>query len=264
MLNGLSLSNLSNYSNHMKFIKYSAAQKIQQAKDNPAGLAISEKMRSQFRGDDMAVRNMRDSQSLGRTAEGALSQSHSILQRMRELSIQANNGLLTDTDRSHLQQEFVGLRDTLNGIGRDTQFNTKPLLDGSLQNQQTTTNGNGGSLQLSISGSLASQLGKDGITLADVDLQANPRDSLSIIDGAIQQISQSRGQLGATDNRLDKAINVGETQSLNIRSAESRIRDADIAKNAMELQKIQLMQQAYFKTQRMGIGMMGMNVNLLM
>lgn len=265
-MNGVFASNLGNYSTHMKFVKYSTALRINSAKDDPAGLAISEKMRGQFRGDDMAVRNMRDSQSLGRTAEGALSQSHSVLQRMRELSIQANNGLLTESDRSHLQREFDGLRDTINAIGRDTQFNTKPLLDGSFVDQQTTTSGNGSSFELSIDSALASQLGnaQTGWTISDVDLRSNPSQALSIIDGAINQISHSRGKLGATDNRFEKAINVSETQSFNIRAAESRVRDADIAKNAKELQKIQIMQQAYFSTQRMGIGMMGTNVNLLM
>lgn len=266
MINGAFLSNVGNYNSHMKFLRYGMAQRINSAKDDAAGLAISEKMRGQFRGDDMAVRNMRDSQSLSRTAEGALGQSHSVLQRMRELSIQANNSLLTESDRGHIQQEFNSLRDTLNAIGKDTQFNTKPLLDGSFSNQKTKTNANGASLEMTIDSSLASQLGNSqtGLTIADVDLTTNPSQALSTIDGAISQISHSRSQLGATDNRLTTAISVTDTQSFNTRAAESRIRDADIAKNSIDLQKYQLMQQAYFATQRMGIGMSGMNLNLLM
>lgn len=257
MIKGAFLSNFTSYENHLKFLRYSTAQRINKAADDPAGLAISEKSRAQYRGDDMAVRNMRDSQSLARTAEGALDQSHNVLQRMRELSIQANNGLLTDSDRGALQLEFNQLRETINAIGKDTQFNTKPLLDGSFTNQQTTTNGNGATLEMNINSAFASQLGhlETGRTIADIDLRANPSEALTIIDGAISQISHSRGNLGATENRLLHGINVTETQSLNIR-------DADMAKNAMELQKYKVMQQAYFLTQRMGMGMSGMNVNL--
>lgn len=253
------------YNAHQTLMKLSSFQRINSARDDAAGLAISEKMRGQFRGDDIAVRNMRDSQSLTRTAEGALGQSHSVLQRMRELSIQANNSLLTDSDRGHIQREFEGLRDTLNAIGSDTQFNTKSLLDGSFSQQHTTTDGRGASLQMDIGSALASQLRseKTGLSLADVDLRTNPQAGLQTIDSAIQQVSGSRGTLGATDNRLDSAISVAETQSFNIRSAQSRIADADVAKSAIELQKHQVMQQAYFSAQRMNMNMMGMGLNLL-
>lgn len=266
MMNGLSMTNMSSYHEHMKFLRYSMATRINKAGDDPAGLAISEKMRGQFRGDDVAVRNMRDSQSLSRTAEGALDQSHSVLQRMRELSVQANNGTLTESDRGHIQKEFIGLQNTLDAIGRDTQFNTKRLLDGSFSEQQTTTNANGAALEMSIDSAFARQLGEQhtGLSIADLDLRQKPSQALSVIDGAIAQISESRGNLGVTDNRLGHAITVTSTQSLNTKASESRIRDADITKNAIELQKFQIMQDAYFMTQRMGIGMSGMNLNLLM
>lgn len=264
-MTSLSMMNMNSYNSHMKFIRFSTAQRINQAGDDAAGLAISEKMRGQIRGDQTAVRNMATSQAMTRTAEGALGQSHSVLHRMRELSVQANNSFLTDSDRSHIQREFDGLRDTLNALGRDTQFNTKPLLDGSFSSEKTTTNGNGASVEMNIASALASELGnyETGMTIADIDLRKNPSEALATIDGAIAQISDTRGHLGAIDSRLSHAMNVTETQSLNMQASESRIRDADIAKNAIELQKYQIMQQAYFMTQRLGIGMSGMNINLL-
>jgi flagellin len=266
IMNGLSMTNMSSYHDHMKFIRYSMATRINKAGNDPAGLAISEKMRGQFRGDDVAVRNMQDSQSLSRTAEGALDQSHSVLQRMRELSIQANNGMLTESDRGHIQKEFSGLQDTLAAIGRDTQFNTKPLLDGSFSKQLTTTNANGAVLEMNINSALSSQLGdlKTGLTINDVDLRKGSAQALSVIDGAIAQISETRGSLGMTDNRFGHGITVATTKSYQLKASESRIRDADMAKNAIELQKFQTMQDAYFMTQRMGIGMSGMYLNLLM
>ena len=264
-MTSVSMMNMNSYNDHMKFIRYSTALRINRGSDDAAGLAISEKMRAQVRGDQAAIRNMGISQAMTRTAEGALSQSHSVLQRMRELSIQANNSLLTESDRSHLQREFDGLRDTLNAIGRDTQFNTKPLLDDSFSSQRTTTGADGSSVEMNITSALASHLGNQetGATIADIDLGNNPSEALATIDMAITQISNSRGNLGAFDNRLNHAINVTETKSLNTQASESRIRDADLAKNATELQKMQIMQQAYFMTQRLGIGMTGMNINLI-
>lgn len=246
-------------------MKLSSGLQINKASDNAAGLSISEKLRSQYRGESVATRNMQDSRSLINTAEGALNSSSAILQRMRELSIQANNGLLTESDRQALQDEFSSLRDTLDMIGKNTEFNTKPLLDGSLQDMKTTTGANGETVSLSIDSSLSSQLGNtnSGVMLADVDLVQNPELALQAIDGAIEQISSIRSNLGATDNRLQHSINSSRIKHINEVAAESRIRDADIALSAMELQKYRIMQNSYFAVQRMGMDLMGMNVNLI-
>lgn len=259
--------NITYASNEQKLamIKLSTAQRINSAADDAAGLAISEKMRAQIDGENVAVRNMRDSQSLMQTADGALNSTHSVLQRMRELSVQANNGLLTESDRAAIQQEFTQLRDTIDSIGKNTQFNTKNLLDGSFQNSNTTTNANGESLTSSISSALAGKLGdvQSGLSLNDVNLQTNPKDALKIIDGAISQISDSRSSIGATTNRLDYSIQNSENKHYNMQASESRIRDADMAQEFMNLNRANLFQQTYFSTQRMQYSMAGQILNLL-
>ncbi|WLR50445.1 flagellin [Bacillus tianshenii] len=249
----------------LAMMRLSSGQRINSAADDAAGLAISELMRGQVRGEDVATRNMRDSQSMYATAEGALNASHSVLQRMRGLSVQANNGMLTDSDRAMIQQEFSQLRDSLDSIGRYTQYNTKNLLDGSLQEANTTVNANGESMQMSLSSALAANLGdgESGMTLADVNLQSNPEDALKVIDGAIAQISDSRSTIGAKNNRLDHAINVSTNKQVNMQAAESRIRDADIAQQVMEMNRSDLLQQTYFATQKMQQNMAGQLFNAL-
>jgi flagellin len=254
-----------NSSQQLALERISTAQRINRASDDAAGLAISEGMESQVRGDQVATRNMKDSQSMLNTAEGALNASSSVLQRMRELSVQANNGILTDSDRTIIQQEFSQLRDSLNSIAGNTQFNTKNLLDGSLTNQKTTTNANGESISLQIDSAFTSQLGdpSSGNTLDSIDLVSNPKDALKIIDGAISQISGSRASIGATQNRLDHAINASENKQSNLQAAESGIRDADIAKQAIELNRTNLLQQTYFATQKIKMNMAGQVLDLL-
>ncbi|WP_280769593.1 flagellin [Salipaludibacillus daqingensis] len=249
----------------MKMLRLSSSQRINKAADDAAGLAISEGMRGQIRGDRMATRNMEDFQSLTRTAEGALSQSHDIFQRMRQLAVQANNGTLTESDRNVLQKEFSQIRETLDAIGRDTEFNTQPLLDGSFTNKRAITNANGQSLQLSIDGSTSDYLGSvvSGQSLADVDLSSDPRSALGVIDESIARISHTRSTLGSTDNRLNYAGSLAQTHLLNLQQAESRIRDADIAAESIQLNQYLAMQQAQLSAQNMGIGMSGMQINLL-
>lgn len=245
-------------------MRLSSGLKINQAADNASGLAISEKLRGQIRGENVAIRNMQDTRSLINTAEGALNSTSAVLQRMRELAIQANNGILTESDRQMLQDEFSQLRDTIDAIGKNTEFNTKRLLDGSLQELNTTTGANGESVSFSLESSFSSQLGdgKSGIMLSDIDLVQNPQEALKAIDGAIHTISGTRGKLGATDNRLQHSINNSQTSEINQQAAESRIRDANIALSAMELQKYQLMQKSYFAVQRLSMDMSGFYINL--
>jgi len=238
-------------------LRLSTAHRINSAADDAAGLAISERMRGQISGENMAVRNMRDSQSLYQTAEGGLQSTHSALQRMRELSVQANNSFLSDTDRAALQEEFHQLRESIDYVGKYTQFNGKNLLDGSLTSMKTTIDGNGTTLDKGIASSLASDLGLSGL-----DLRTNPTAALTAIDDAINQVSQSRGSIGATHNRLENAIHVSETSSLNLQAAESRIRDADMAQEWSNFNRTRLLQQTYLYTQKMKQGMSGQILNL--
>ncbi|QKS72411.1 flagellin [Paenalkalicoccus suaedae] len=251
---GTTRNNVDLYKN---MIKISSSDRLFRAAQNAASLGISENMRSQIRGNSVTARNISDSQSLIRTADGALGSSHDILQRMRQLSVQANNGTLTESDRGILQREFDGLRETIDSIGRNTQFNTQPLLDGTFTNKQTAGS-NGTILSTSIPSSLSEDLG-----LASIDLRSNPQAALSLIDHSISQLSDRRSTLGATDNRLNYAGSLAQTMLLQTTNAESRIRDTDIAKAITDHHQYMLMYQAKLSAQKLGIGMSGMAIQLL-
>ncbi|WP_018931017.1 flagellin [Gracilibacillus lacisalsi] len=244
--------------------KLSTAQHINSASDDPSSLAISEKMRAQIGGDNVAARNMRDSQSMLNTAEGALNASTSILHRMRELSVQANNSLLTESDRSIIQNEFLQLIGSLNAIGENTEYNTKRLIDGSLSDQNATTNANGDSLSIDLDSALASHLGDvhSGQFISSIDLASKPSEALKVIDSALEQVTGSRSSIGATTNRLDHAINVSENKQYNLSAAESRVRDADMTRELMEQNQKNILQQTYMATQKMQHSMAGQILNL--
>src|SRR5690606_24058107 len=150
--------------------KLSSGLRINRAGDDAAGLAISEKMRAQIRGLRQAVRNAQDGISLIQTAEGALQEAHAILQRMRELAVQAANDTNTNDDRAELQKEVAQLIEELNRIATDTEFNTQNLLDGSFTGKIIHIGANEGqTLQINISGMSASDL---GVALVDISTQS--------------------------------------------------------------------------------------------
>ncbi|BAM48012.1 flagellin N-terminal helical domain-containing protein [Amphibacillus xylanus] len=223
-------------------MRLSSGLRINGAADDAAGLAISEKMRAQIRGLNMAMRNAQDGISLLQTAEGALHESHAILQRMRELAVKAGNGTYSDDEVQAMQDEINQLRDELSRIGRDTEFNQKPLLDGSYQNQRIQIGANAGQhLEISINDMRAEALGVDQI---DLTTEEGADQAIDILDDAINQVSRERSRLGATQNRLGHTINNLSTMSINLTEAESRIRDADIAKEMMEFTKHNILAQA--------------------
>lgn len=246
-----------NHDQQMIMLRLSTGQRINTAADDAARLAISEKMQGQISGENTAARNMHDSGSLYQTAEGALNSTHSLLHRMRELSVQANNGSLTESDRGHLQQEFNHLRETVDAIGNETQYNTKNILDGSLLSMKTTTDANGQTIDKGIDSALSANLGLDSI-----NLQTDPSSALTLIDDAIGLVSSSRGTIGVTQNRLDHAINLSETKQINMTSAQSRIRDADIALEMNNLNRTNILQQTYLATQKMQYSIEGQFLNL--
>ena len=222
-------------------MRLSSGLRINGAADDAAGLAISEKMRAQIRGLNMAMRNAQDGISLLQTAEGALHESHAILQRMRELAVKAGNGTYSDDEVQAMQDEINQLRDELSRIGRDTEFNQKPLLDGSYQNQRIQIGANAGQhLEISIKDMRAEALGVDQI---DLTTEEGADQAIDILDDAINQVSRERSRLGATQNRLGHTINNLSTMSINLTEAESRIRDADIAKEMMEFTKHNILAQ---------------------
>ena len=224
--------------------KLSSGYKINRAGDDAAGLSISEKMRSQIRGLNKASSNAEDGISLIQVAEGALNETHSILQRMNELATQAANDTNTSTDRKAIQQELTQLTSELDRIYSTTQFNTMNLLDGSFSKK---------SLQVgSLSGQvIAISIGKMdakslGISANSVKVSTNAvaGKSMTIIQKAIDTVSTERSKLGALQNRLEHTINNLDTTSENTSAAESRIRDTDMASEMVEYSKNNILAQA--------------------
>ncbi|MEK4522925.1 flagellin [Psychrobacillus sp. FSL W7-1493] len=222
--------------------KLSSGFKINRAGDDAAGLAISEKMRGQIRGLDMATKNSQDSISLIQTAEGALNETHSILQRMRELAVQSSNDTNTTSDRGELQKEVKELITEIGRIASDTEFNTKKLLNGSASALNFHIGANEGqSITLAISDMRATALSVDAISISS---QADADGAITTIQAAIDLVSAERAKLGANQNRLEHTINNLGTSSENLTAAESRIRDVDMAKEMMNFTKNNILTQA--------------------
>ena len=222
--------------------KLSSGYQINRAGDDAAGLAISEKMRGQISGLNMASKNANDGISLIQTAEGALNETHSILQRQRELAVQAANDTNTDDDRAQLQLEVDQLNSEITRISTDTEFNTKKLLNGSFSAQVFHIGANSGqTISLSISQLEAGALSTSGISISS---QTGAESAITTIDDAINTVSTTRAKLGAVQNRLEHTINNLGATSENLTAAESRIRDTDMAKEMMAFTKNNILTQA--------------------
>lgn len=222
--------------------KLSSGYKINRAGDDAAGLAISEKMRGQIRGLDMATKNAQDGISLIQTAEGALNETHAILQRMRELSVQSASDTNVSTDRGHLNKEITALKTEIDRISSDTQFNKMNLLDGTFTAKSIHIGANANQkLDVTITKSDSATL---GLTATKIDTKADANTAITSIDAAIETISSTRSSLGAVQNRLEHTINNLGTTSENLTAAESRIRDTDMAKEMMGFTKNNILTQA--------------------
>ena len=224
--------------------KLSSGYRINRAADDAAGLSISEKMRSQIRGLNKASCNAEDGISLIQVAEGALNESHSILQRMNELATQAANDTNTSSDRSAIQQELTQLTSELDRIYSTTQFNTMNLLDGDFTGKSLQVGALSGQvISVSIKSMKASALGI-GYNAIKVSSNAVAGQSMSLIQKAINRVSEERSKLGAIQNRLEHTINNLDTTSENTSAAESRIRDTDMATEMVEYSKNNILAQA--------------------
>ena len=222
--------------------KLSSGYKINRAADDAAGLSISEKMRSQIRGLDKASDNAQDGISLIQVAEGALNETHSILQRMNELATQAANDTNTSTDRTAIQSEVNELVKEINRIQSTTQFNTQNLLDGKFTNKNLQIGSlSGQRIQISISNMDAAQLGVGGLK---VSTHGGAGEAMTAIQKAIDKVSTQRSNLGAIQNRLEHTINNLDTTSENTSAAESRIRDTDMAEEMVQYSKNNILSQA--------------------
>ncbi|MCM3400511.1 flagellin [Oceanobacillus profundus] len=221
--------------------KLSSGLRINKAGDDAAGLAISEKMRGQIRGLEMASKNAQDGISLIQTAEGALNETHSILQRMRELAVQSSNDTNTDSDRKELQKELEALTEEITRISENTEFNTQNLLGGELEVTFHIGANEGQSIQLKIDDMSASALSIEGLS---IESQEDADKAITTIQEAIDTVSGQRSALGAVQNRLEHTINNLGTSAENLTAAESRIRDVDMAKEMMEFTKNNILSQA--------------------
>jgi flagellin len=222
--------------------KLSSGLRINKAGDDAAGLTISEKMRGQIGGLNQAVRNAQDGISLIQTAEGALNETHSILNRMRDLAVQAANDTNTNDDRTAIQQEVNELVSELDRIADTTQFNTQALLDGTFSSKIIHIGANSGeALTVSISSMKAGALSVSGLSVSS---QSDADAAIKTIDSGIKTVSEERSKLGAYQNRLEHTINNLTTTSENLSAAESRIRDVDMAEEMMKFTKNNILSQA--------------------
>lgn len=232
--------------------KLASGLRINRAGDDAAGLAISEKMRAQIIGLDTAIKNASDGISLIQTAEGTMGTIHDILQRIRELSVQANNDTLTTQDRKLIAVEMSQLGDEIDTEIKTTEFNTKKLFIGANAPITLQVGANGGQTiamlidktnlphSMQIFGS-AYQFGKVHVNLST---PGNSDVVLGNIDPWIDRLSKERSKLGAMQNRLEHTINNLGTASENTAAAESRIRDVDMSKALIELTKVQILSEA--------------------
>ena len=221
--------------------KLSSGLRINRAGDDAAGLAISEKMRGQIRGLTQASRNASDGISLVQTAEGALNETTNILQRMRELAVQSANDTNLNTDREQIQKEVSALIEELDRIASNTEFNEQKLLDGNFEGKLQVGANASQSIDISIESMTADDLGVQGLT---VDSQSNANAAITAISTAIETVSGQRADLGAIQNRLEYTISNLDNTAENLTSAESTLRDVDMAKEMMEYSKNNILNQA--------------------
>ncbi|MFN8109606.1 MAG: flagellin [Thermoleophilia bacterium] len=226
--------------------RLSSGLRINRAADDAAGLAVSETMRSNIRGQQVASRNAQDGVSLVQVADGALGNVGDMLQRVRDLAVQASNGTLTDSQRSNLDAEVQQVLTEINAVGTNTDFNGIKILSGSVStaaNAVTLQVGSaaGQSIAFTIGTVSTQALGVSGIA---VSTAASASAAIASIDAAISFVTTNRATLGATQNRLEQTISRLGIMAENLQGAESRVRDADMAQEMISFTKNQVLQQS--------------------
>jgi len=236
--------NLGNVTTRLQgnFSRLASGLRIATSADDAAGLGISERMRSQIRSFSVARRNAQDGVSLTQTAEGSLQEVSNILNRMRELSVQAANGTLSTNDRATIDNEFSELVSEVDRIASQTTFNGVQILDGSVATVDLQVGINAGeTIAAAMQDVTASTLSIDAL---QTDTAANASSAITALDTAIGSVNTSRGTLGATQNRLTSTINSIANVRENLSAAESRIRDVDVATETADLTRNTILQQA--------------------
>ena len=226
------------------FERLSSGFRINRAADDAAGLQISDRLTTQIQGLDQAARNANDAISLAQTAEGALGEVTSSLQRIRQLAVQSQNGINSDADRAALQKEVSALKSEITRISTDTQFGTTDILVGTFSASFLV--GANGNQNISVNLSRNDGFGAAGLNIDDlnVDTVDGASAALQAISEAISVVGGVRADLGALQNRFQSTIRNLSNISENISSARSRIRDTDFAAETAELTRNQIIQQA--------------------
>jgi len=224
--------------------RLSSGKRINHARDDAAGMAISSKMTSQINGMNQAVRNTNDGISMVQTADGAMEGIASKLQRMRELAVQSANGIYSSSDRAALDIEFQALDDEIGRVASSAEFNgTKLLETASSINIQVSyaDDSTNGKIAVSLSAVTSSGLSisNDAITTQDLSSSA-----IGAIDDALSVVNSARAKLGATQNRLETTVTDLKNNVENLSASRSRIQDADFASETAQLAKSQILQQA--------------------
>jgi len=263
-MNSLRQLGINNNNTGKNLEKLSSGFRINRAGDDAAGLAISEKMRAQIKGLEMASKNAEDGISLIQTAEGGLNETHAILQRMRELAVQAANGTNKGEDLDSINEEVKALLTEIDRISDSTKFNGIDLLNGKMTSSgdgeltlqigaNTVLSGTAHAadqyerVSLSINDMGQTGLGlvaSGGTGLIDLSTQTGAQNALVTLDNAIKLVSEQRAGLGALQNRLEHTVNNLGVTSENLTAAESRIRDVDMAKEMMQYTKNNILTQA--------------------
>ncbi len=229
--------------------KLSSGYRVNRAADDAAGLSISEKMRGQIRGLEQASTNAQDGTSLIQTAEGALAEMHSVIQRMRELTVQASNDTYVTADRQAIALELRALTSEIDRISSQTEFNTMKLLSGGFTGKVLQVGANAEQvITFGISAMSSSALGIGDDAVAAVVSAKNSGNDItgviSVINSALTKISLQRSTLGAIQNRLEHTIANADNTAENLQAAESRIRDLDMADEMVKYSKSSILQQA--------------------
>ena len=226
--------------------KLSSGYRINRASDDAAGLSISEKMRAQIRGLKQASTNAQDGQSLIQTAEGAMNEIHSVLQRMRELTVQAKNDTYMKEDRTKIQDEVKQLQSEIDRIATQTQFNKMNLLTGSYSAKQFQVGANDNQIiNLTITTMTCEALSIQSIKdLVNANSGVSVGSAIAKIDKAITSVSTKRSDLGAISNRLDHTIANADNMAENLQSSESKIRDVNLASEMVSYSSMSILQQA--------------------
>jgi len=226
--------------------RLSSGLRINRAADDAAGLAVSEEMRTQIRGMQVASRNALDGVSLVQVADGALGGVSDMLQRVRDLAVQAANGTLTDLQRNNLDREVQSIISEIARVASDTEFNGIKILSGSVATAASAVTlqvgANGAQVIAFTIGTMsASDLGVSGLA---VSTAASATAAIASLDAAIRTVNSQRAQMGAIQNRLEQTISRLELTAENLQAAESRIRDADMASEMIEFTRNQILQQS--------------------